>query len=305
MLTISRLVKKILNKQENLVEGLVVRAYGGYYYVSAGRDEWECRLRGRLRYTKQQVLVGDRVKLRPGHGHTGIIEKVLPRRSLLVRPPVANVDQAVIVFAVKEPDPNPGLLQRFLILVMINHIEPLICFNKVDLSEGAQVDIVSRYRENYRVVITSAKTGKGLDQLREMLRGRTSVFAGPSGVGKSTILNALLPGLKLKTGELSAKLKGGRDTTRHVELISLPEGGLIADTPGFSSLDVPDLNPEELAGCFPEMHSYHGKCRFAGCLHYKEPGCAVKEAVEAGTIDEACYRQYYELLEELISRRRY
>lgn len=294
-----------MSKQENVVEGFVVRAYGGYYYVSDGRDEWECRLRGRFRYDKQRVLVGDRVKLRPGYGRTGMIEEALPRSSVLTRPPVANVDQAVIVFAVREPDPNPGLLQRFLIMVMINHIEPLICFNKVDLNEGSQVGIVSRYRENYRVVVTSAKTGEGLDRLKAMLCGRTSVFAGPSGVGKSTILNALLPGLKLKTGELSAKLKGGRHTTRHVELIPLPEGGLIADTPGFSSLDVPDLNPEELAGCFPEMHSYHGKCRFAGCLHHKEPGCAVKEAVEAGMINEARYRQYYELLEELIGRKRY
>lgn len=287
------------------MEGIVIRAYGGYYYVHDGRGEWECSLRGRFRHAKQQVLVGDRVCFRPGRGRAGVIEKVLPRRSALVRPPVANVDQAVIVFAVREPDPNPGLLDRFLITAAMNNIEPLICFNKVDLAGNGRVELVSRYQESYRVVVTSARTGRGLDQLREALRGRVSVFAGPSGVGKSTILNALLPGLKLKTGEISEKLKRGRHTTRHVELIFLPEGGLVADTPGFTSLDLPDMEPEELAAYFPELEAYYGKCYFTGCLHYKEPGCAVKEAVEAGRIDEARYRQYLVFLEELLNRRRY
>lgn len=287
------------------MEGVVVKAYSGYYYVHDGRGEWECSLRGRFRHEKQQVLVGDRVELRPRHGQAGVIEKVLPRRSALVRPPVANVDQAVIVFAVREPDPNPGLLERFLITAAMNQIEPLICFNKVDLTKDGQVELVSRYRESYRVVVTSAKTGVGLNGLREGLRGRVSVFAGPSGVGKSTILNALLPDLKLKTGDLSDKLKRGKHTTRHVELISLPEGGLVADTPGFSSLDLPDLKPEELAGYFPEMEGYFGGCYFTGCLHYKEPNCAVKEAVEAGRIEESRYRQYLEFMQELMDRRRY
>lgn len=283
----------------------MVRAYGGYYYVRDGREEWECSLRGRFRHEKQQVLVGDRVQLRPRHGHAGVIETVLPRRSALVRPPVANVDQAVIVFAVREPDPNPGLLERFLITAAMNDIEPLICFNKVDLTKDGQVELVSRYRESYRVAVTSAKTGEGLGRLREALRGRVSVFAGPSGVGKSTILNALLPDLKLKTGEISEKLKRGRHTTRHVELISLPEGGLVADTPGFSSLDLPDLKPEDLSEYFPEMDEYAARCYFTGCLHNKEPGCAVKEAVEKGRMEEARYRQYLEFLQELKERKRY
>ncbi len=295
-----------MNSKENLVEGVVVRAYGGYYYVREGLREWVCSLRGRFRYEKQQVLVGDRVRLKPVRERTGVIEKILPRRTVLVRPPVANVDQVAAVFAVKDPEPNPALLDRFLISAMMNNIDILICFNKVDLSGDFTANpLISRYLKNYRAVLTSAMTGKGLDRLKEMLQDRITVFAGPSGVGKSTILNELMPGLKLKTGAISVKLRRGKHTTRHVELISLPEGGLVADTPGFSSLDLPDLEPQELAGYFPEMEMYYGSCRFIGCLHNKEPGCAVKDAVKSGKIEETRYRQYLEFMQELMDRRRY
>ena len=299
------LVSKLLTNSENLVEGIVLRAYSGHYYVHDGEVEWECSLRGRFRLEKQQSLAGDRVLLKPGHGHTGVIERVLPRRTLLVRPPVANVDQAVIVFAVREPDPNPWLLDRFLILVSASGVRPLICFNKVDLTKDGQVDLVSRYKEVYSLVMISARTGEGLEFLRQALQGKVSVFAGPSGVGKSTILNALHPGLALKTAELSSKLKRGRHTTRHVELIALPRGGFVADTPGFSSLDLPDIKPEELSDHFPEMDAYFGKCHFNRCLHDKEPGCAVKSAVESGFINKERYLRYLEFLKELKERRRY
>ena len=294
-----------MDSPDNLVEGLVLKAYGGFYYVHDGKTQWECSLRGRLRHEKQQVLAGDRVQLRPGSEHTGVVEKVLPRRSLLKRPAVANVDQAVIVFSLREPDPSPGLLERFLITAKLNFIEPLICFNKVDLTREAQIELVSRYQRAYPVFVTSARTGEGVDRLRESLAGKISVFAGPSGVGKSSILNILIPGIGLRTGEVSAKLKGGRHTTRHVQLISLPSGGFVADTPGFTSLDLPDIKPEELPGFFPEMEEYNHECYFSGCLHFKEPGCAVRKAVEAGRIGEARYRQYVEFLEELMDRRRY
>lgn len=294
-----------LNSRETLIKGIIVRAYGGYYYVQDDGREWECLLRGRFRHEKQQVLVGDKVEFRPGREKNGVIERVLPRRSALVRPPVANVDQAVIVFAVKEPDPSPALLDRFLITADMNKIEPLICFNKVDLSPDGRVDLLPRYKENYPVFLTSAKTGQGLEQLRQSLYGRVSVFAGPSGVGKSTIINSLLPGLRLKTGEISKKIGRGKHTTRRVELITLPGGGLVADTPGFSTLDLPDMEPVELASYFPEFDTYLEGCRFTGCLHYKEPGCAVKEAVLLGEIENSRYKQYIEFLEDLINRRRY
>lgn len=294
-----------MNNQDNLVEGIVVKAYGGFFYVYDGHSARECTLRGRLRYKRQQVMVGDRVLMAAGQGKGGVVENVLPRRSALVRPAVANVDQAVIVFSLRDPEPNPGLLERFLITTILNGIAPVICFNKVDLTKEDQVELVSRYRENYGVVVTSAKTGEGLSLLRETLDGKISVFAGPSGVGKSTILNSLIPGLKQKTGEVSVKLKRGKHTTRHIELIPLAGGGFVADTPGFSSLDLPDIKPEELAGLFPGIGDYPAGCFYTGCLHNKEPGCSIKEAVETGRIGEVRYRQYLEFLEELMDRRRH
>ncbi|OPZ74659.1 MAG: putative ribosome biogenesis GTPase RsgA [Firmicutes bacterium ADurb.Bin456] len=299
------LVNKHLANSENLVEGIVLKAYSGHYYVLDGNEVWECSLPGRFRREKQLVLPGDRVLLRPGDGHTGVVERVSPRRTVLARPAVANVDQAIIVFAVREPDPNPWLVDRFLISASTSGVEPLICFNKADLTEERQIEPVARYGKYYRLVVISAKTGEGLELLRQALVGKVSVFAGPSGVGKSTILNALHPGLALKTAELSAKLKRGRHTTRHVELIVLPGGGFVADTPGFSSLDLPCLKPEELSGYFPEMDDYLGKCQFNQCLHHREPGCAVKSAVESGLINKERYLRYLEFLEELRERRRY
>lgn len=289
------------------MQGIVLKAYSGHYYVHDGAGQWECSTRGRFRYEKQQVLVGDRVQLqpKPGQEGTGVIMQVLPRRSVLVRPPIANVEQAVVVFSVREPEPNLGLLDRFLLTAEMNQIEPLICFNKIDLLGDEHVALAARYQNVCPVIPTSVVSGAGLDLLREKLRGKVSLFAGPSGVGKSSVLNAIMPDLKLKTGEISRKLKRGKHTTRHVELIFLPEGGLVADTPGFSSLDLPALPPEELAGYFPEMAGYGEACYFVGCLHDQEPKCAVKEALAAGKIEEARYRQYIEFLQELKGRKRY
>ncbi|MFX4261683.1 ribosome small subunit-dependent GTPase A [Pelotomaculum propionicicum] len=294
-----------MNNQDNLVEGIVVKAYGGYFYVHDGVSTRECTLRGRLRYLRQQVMVGDRVLMAPGQDRGGIVQEALPRRSALLRPAVANVDQAVIVFSLRDPEPNPGLLERFLITAALNGITPVICFNKVDLTKEDQVELVTRYRENYNVVVTSAKTGAGLSFLRETLNGKISVFAGPSGVGKSTLLNSIIPGLKQKTGEVSARLKSGKHTTRHIELILLADGGFVADTPGFSSMDLPDIKPEDLAGLFPGIGDYQTNCYFTGCLHYKEPGCSIKEAVEEGNISKGRYLQYLEFLEQLMDRRRH
>lgn len=284
----------------------MIKAYGGFFYVLVGQDLLECRSRGIFRHTGQNVLVGDRVQVRLLHGRTGLVEKVLPRRSELTRPPVANVDQVIIVFALKDPEPNPPLLERLLIVVAIQNMEPLICFNKADLWQGEQVEFVARYRQaGFRLVITSARTGEGLEDLKMYLQGRVSVLAGPSGVGKSTLLNAILPGISLKTGEISVKPRSGKHTTRHVELIPLPGGGLVADTPGFSSLHLPDIKPGELSGLYPELASRGAGCRFSGCLHYKEPDCEVKLAAESGEINSFRYSQYIEFLEELLEKRRY
>lgn len=290
---------------DHIVEGIVVKAYGGFFYVHDGLTVRECTLRGRLRYTKKKVMVGDRVQMVTGQDNKGVVENVLPRRSVLARPAVANVDQAVIVFSLCDPEPNLGLLERFLITTMLNKIIPIICFNKVDLAKESQAEIVSKYLENYNVIVTSAVTGAGLDFLRQALNDNITVFAGPSGVGKSTILNAIIPGLKQKTGEISVRLKSGKHTTRHSELIALPGGGFVVDTPGFSNMDLPDLKPEDLAGFFPGIGDYQTNCYFNGCLHYKEPGCTIKKAVEEGKIEGDRYRQYLEFLEQLLDRRRH
>jgi len=286
-------------------EGTVVKAYGGFYYVREGERLWECVLRGRFRLEKKQVLVGDRVIFTARQEDAGVIEQLLPRRTELVRPPVANVDRAVIVISGREPEPNPLLLDRFLIQVAAAGVRPMICLNKIDLPAAGAEELIAVYRRaGYPVFATSALRGTGIGELREALAGGISVLAGPSGVGKSSLLNALHPGWMLKTGAVSRRLGRGRHTTRHVELLALPEGGLVADTPGFTSLNLPPMTRQELAACYPEMERYRSGCRFTGCLHAKEPDCAVKEAVAAGEIAPLRYENYLVLLQEVAARER-
>lgn len=289
-----------------MTEGVVIKAYSGYYYVYDGAILWECSLRGKFRLAKQTVLVGDRVRVTPVKEHTGRVDQVLPRTTELIRPPVANVEQAVIVFALSNPEPNLALLDRFLILAEAAAIEPLICLNKIDQNPGRREPEWCRsYRRiGYRVLLTSTKTDAGIAALQEILIGRISVFAGPSGVGKSSLLNAVQPGLALKTGDISAKLKRGKHTTRHVELLTLTGGGLVADTPGFSSLNLPEMKREELQKYFPEMDQFYHECRFQGCLHHREPDCAVKKAASAGLISAERYEDYIRILEEVIANER-
>ncbi|MGB9802599.1 ribosome small subunit-dependent GTPase A [Desulfofundulus sp.] len=288
-----------------LQEGTVVKAYGGHYYIASGREIFDCTLRGRFRREKKQVLVGDRVTFRLEARGYGVIEEIHPRRTTLVRPPVANVDRALIVFAVKDPEPSTFLLDRFLTQAEHAGVRPAICFNKMDLGTEPVSNIIGAYRRaGYPVVCTSALDGSGLDELRVLLEGHITVFAGPSGVGKSSLLNALVPGLELKTGEISRKLGRGRHTTRHVELLCLPGGGLVADTPGFSSLYLPEMKREELGEYYPEFLTYRDGCRFTGCLHFQEPDCAVKKAVEAGEIAAFRYENYLRLLKEVMEMER-
>lgn len=287
------------------MEGIVIKGYSGFYYVRIGKDLWECSLRGRFRLEKQQVLVGDRVVVKQRHGLKGVIDKVLPRRTFLIRPPVANVERAVIIFAAMDPDPNLPLLDRFLLLAAAAGVEPVICFNKADLAKEKVQEMTGLYRKvGYHVFYTSAKQKVGLEDLQSVLNEGISVLAGPSGVGKSSLLNAIAPGLSLKTGEISQKLGRGKHTTRHVELLSLPSGGLVADTPGFSSLYLPKMKREELADFFPEFIKYMNGCRFNGCLHNQEPDCAVKNAVAQGDISEQRYNNYLMFLKEVIEQER-
>lgn len=289
-----------------LLEGILLRGRGGFYDVQSNGGVWRCTLRGKYRWLKQEVLAGDRVRFRVISGESGVIEEVLPRQNRLIRPAVANVQQGIVVMSLALPPVNRMLLDRLLVVVEATGVTPVIVFNKADLVEEPG-SVVSLYQSiGYRVLVTSAVTGQGLEDLRAQLRDQLSVFAGPSGAGKSSLLNALYPGLSLKVGPVSEKTGRGRHTTRQVELLPLPSGGFVADTPGFSQLDLPAMRREELGQYFPEIAVRAEACRFSSCLHHREPGCAVKKAVEGGEIDRERYAHYLELLEEVIrAERRY
>lgn len=289
-------------------EGKIVKALSGFYYVLTDQNEIiECRGRGVFRKHKITPLVGDYVVFQLESGQKGYILEVKERKNMLIRPPISNVDQAILVFSATEPDFSPSLLDRFLVLIESNCIKPVICITKIDLLDEDELAKIKRYANDYEnagypVLLTSAETGEGIEKVREYLKGKTSVFAGQSGVGKSSMLNALRPELELKTADISSHLGRGKHTTRHVELIEI-DGGLVADTPGFSSLDFQSLNAEDLDSCFSEMARLSNQCKFRGCLHMGEPQCAVKKAVEKGEIPQYRYDHYQLFLQEIKDRK--
>lgn len=292
-----------------MIIGILLKGYGGFYYVFAADRVWECSLRGRFRVQDQDFLPGDRVKILPEEENKATIEAVEPRRNALSRPAIANVDQALLVFAMTSPKPDLNLLDRLLIQVTDAEIEPILVFTKLDKYEATDSKdptITDVYRQiGYTVFEVSSETGQGIEEVRAQLVDKVSVLAGPSGAGKSSLFNALSPGKKLKTGTISIKSKRGRHTTRHVELM-VCAGGLVADTPGFSSLFLPDMKRAELAGCFPEFALRRSQCRFSSCIHDKEPNCAIKKALENGEISSARYEHYLIFLAEVIeAERRY
>lgn len=286
-------------------EGIILKGYSGFYYVKSEENIYECSLRGKNRLKKIRFLPGDYVNFEPLTNVSGVINEVLPRRNELIRPPIANVEQVVIVNSLVNPD--LWLLDKLTILALWNNINPVICFNKGDL---VNEETISFYKDHYQktnfpLIFTSTKSGRGIKELKAFLKNRISVVAGASGVGKSSLLNAIQPGFKLQTGEISEKLKRGKHTTRHVELLSLALGGLVADTPGFSSLNLPsDIIREELSFLFPDFGEFRGQCKFATCLHKTEPRCGVREAVSEGQISENRYKNYLAFLEEVIKQER-
>ena len=282
------------------MEGRIIKALSGFYYVDDGRQVTPCRGRGKLRHGKVTPLVGDRVEFTPLPDGQGALEAVLPRKNRFHRPAVANIDQLVIIASQATPVTDPFLIDRVTAIAQGNGCESIICVNKCDLVSGA--DLASIYRcAGFPTLQVSAETGEGLEQLRALIAGKVSAFTGNSGVGKSSILNALEPGIALETGAVSEKLGRGRHTTRHVELIRLSCGALVADTPGFSSfeLDREELcRKEELAGRFPEFAPYLGGCQFQDCAHIKEKGCAVRQAVREGKIPKSRHDSYIRLYEQ-------
>ncbi|MGJ7922441.1 ribosome small subunit-dependent GTPase A [Neobacillus sp. LXY-4] len=288
-------------------EGKIIKALSGFYYVLGDEGLVQCRGRGVFRKNKVTPLVGDHVVYQAENDQEGYILEVKERKNELVRPPISNVDQAILVFSAVEPDFSTTLLDRFLVLVEFNHIKPIICITKLDLANEKQKANLDQYVAHYRkagydVILTSSETELGIAELMPFLEGEISVFAGQSGVGKSSLLNVLRPDLELKTNDISSHLGRGKHTTRHVELIEVGNG-LVADTPGFSSLDFTDIEAEQLSSCFPEMALQSENCKFRGCLHLSEPKCAVKAAIESGEIPEYRYEHYKDFLQEIKERK--
>lgn len=296
--------------ESKYMQGKIIKGIAGFYYVNVVEfGVYECKAKGIFRKEKQKPLVGDNVEIEvlDEETMTGNITALLPRKNELIRPAVANIDQALVVFAVTRPSPHFNLLDRFLVMMERQDIPVVLCFNKEDIAEDEQVEKLRSVYEGcgYPCVFTSALEERNIEKIKELLKGKTTVIAGPSGVGKSSLINILNPDAKMETGDISSKIERGKHTTRHSELFTIAQDSYIMDTPGFSSLYVNDFEKEELKYYFPEFDPYEGTCRFLGCDHVHEPDCAVKAAVEAGEIHEIRYKDYLEMYEELKSKRRY
>ncbi len=290
--------------------GKIVKGIAGFYYIhTPEHGVYECKARGIFRNKNIKPLIGDNVKIAilDEKEKLGNMIEILPRRNSLIRPTVANIDQAVIVFAVENPKPSFNLLDRFLIMAERQQVQPIICFNKIDTLSKEEVDAIKDVyiTTGYEVMLTSAVEDSGISILKEILLNKTTVFAGPSGVGKSSILNLIQSEELLEVGEVSRKIKRGKHTTRHASLLTFHKDSYVVDTPGFSSLFIEDMDKDELKEYFIEFDRYKDGCKFGGCNHMSEPGCAVKDAVQAGEISESRYKSYTLLYEELKDIRRW
>jgi len=284
-----------------VLTGVVIKAYSSYYYLQTGEKITMGTLRGRFKKERFSLLVGDEVEYSLTGEGKGIIENILPRHSMLKRPMVANVDQVMLIFAAVNPDINPALVDRFLVLAESSQLDTIIVINKTDIADIEQVaNIATIYRDiGYCLIFTSTKSGEGIAELQSKLCDRITVFAGPSGAGKSSLLNTLQPGLALVTAEVSQKIGRGRHTTRYAELLPLSAGGFVVDTPGFGLTEFSDIDAPELTYYFPELARLAPECRFNTCLHNKEPQCAVKQALAAGKIARDRYESYLYILQEI------
>jgi len=293
------------------MKGKIIRGIGGFYYIHVPQNGnvYECRAKGIFRKDNKKPLPGDWVEMAvlDEEKLVGNIEEILPRKNALIRPAVANIDQALVIFAAASPKPSLNLLDRFLLRMELQQIPSIICFNKKDLADDETVEKLNAAYEGsrYPVLFVSARLDEGLDEIRSLLTGKTTTVAGPSGVGKSSLINLLQNQVEMETGEISEKIERGRHTTRHTELLWVGEDTYILDTPGFSSIAIEDLEKEDLEMYFPEMKNLSHSCRFVGCAHMSEPGCSVKEAVLEGKISRSRYENYQLFYEELKKKKKY
>ncbi len=292
------------------MQGKIIKGISGFYYVY-GEDEvlYECHAKGIFRKLNMKPLVGDDVEIEilKNDPPEGNLTAICDRRKQLIRPAVANIDQALIVFAITKPEPNFNLLDRFLIYMQRQELPCIICFNKSDIASKQEQERLTEIYQSCgcRVLFLSTLQGEGIEQVRELLHGKTTAFAGPSGVGKSSLINKLCPHAEMEVGEISRKIERGKNTTRHTELFALDAHSFIMDTPGFSSLDLFDLEKEDLHLYYPEFEAFEPDCRFNGCQHMSEPDCAVKAAVEDGRVSRMRYENYRLLYQELKEKRKY
>jgi len=293
------------------LKGKIIKGIAGFYYVHTPEEDmiYECKAKGIFRNQKIKPLVGDDVEIATDNQPKaqGIITDILIRKNELIRPAVANVDQAMVIFAAAEPEPNLNLLDRFLIMMQRQKLPTIICFNKRDIADENKVSYLKETygKCGYDVHFVSLLKENGVAGLYELLKGKTTVLAGPSGVGKSTLINLLQPNARMETGDISEKIKRGKHTTRHSELIYISNDTYVMDTPGFSSLYINELEKEELKNYYTEFVEYKEECRFLGCSHLNEPGCAVKDAIQNQKISKDRYDNYVILYDELKNQRRY
>ncbi len=292
------------------MQGKIVKGISGFYYVHVAESGiYECKAKGIFRNQNIKPLVGDDVEIAiiDEKEKKGNIDKILPRKNELIRPAVANIDLALIIFAAAKPQPNFNLLDRFLVMMEYQKVPVTICFNKRDLVTDEEVEKMAGIYRNcgYEVLYTSAAEKQGIDKLRALLEGKTTAVAGPSGVGKSSLVNSLQQGIQMETGSISKKIERGKHTTRHSEIIPIAGNTYIMDTPGFSTLYIPGFEKEDLQQFYPEFAEYEPACRFQGCSHISEPDCGVKEALAAGKVSSLRYENYKLLYEELKNVKKY